>query len=227
MRKIVVFTGAGVSAESNLPTFRGSDGLWEGHRVEDVATPQAWRENRELVLEFYNQRRADCLKAKPNAAHLYFAALAREHEVRIITQNIDDLHERAGSTNVLHLHGEIRKAQSSLDPSLVYPIRGERLDLGDRCELGAQLRPHVVWFGEPVPNMGQAVDLVHDADLLIIVGTSLQVYPAATLAYEVSADCQVAFIDPSAAGHALPDRVIRIPEKATIGVKYLAKMFAE
>lgn len=227
MKKVVVFTGAGISVESGLATFRGSDGLWEGHRVEDVATPEAWRQDRAMVLEFYNQRRRDCLLAEPNSAHYMLAGLENEFDVQIITQNVDDLHERAGSSRVLHLHGEIRKSQSSLDPELVYTISGNRLDLGQRCELGSQLRPHVVWFGEPVPNMLEAMTITRSADVFITIGTSLQVYPAANLMFETRPSCQVVLIDPSADEYELPAFVTRIPLNATVGVEYLAKLLAK
>lgn len=228
MRKnIVVFTGAGISAESGLKTFRGRDGLWEGYRVEDVATPDAWKRNPELVQEFYNIRRKQCIMAEPNAAHHFLAELEKKHDVHIITQNIDDLHERAGSTNVLHLHGEIRKAQSSLDPKLVYEIKGDRIEREDRCTLGSPLRPHVVWFGEPVPNMVPAIELARRADVFIVIGTSLQVYPAANLLYEVKHGCTTILIDPNAEQYTVPANTVLIPEKATIGVGFLHKLLAE
>ncbi len=182
--RIVVLSGAGVSAESGLRTFRsdsatGGGALWEEYRVEDVATPGAWERDPALVLRFYDQRRAQVLAARPNAAHLAIAALERAHHVDVVTQNIDDLHERAGSTRVLHLHGEVLKARSTADPHIVLPIAGPSLRLGDLCPRGAQLRPHIVWFGEPVPLIRDAEELIARADRLIIVGTSLQVYPAA------------------------------------------------
>jgi NAD-dependent deacetylase len=179
-KRIVVLTGAGISAESGLRTFRDSDGLWEGYEVTEVATPRAWRKNPSLVLDFYNMRRRDVAKAEPNAAHLGLAALEADFDVQIITQNIDDLHERAGSTRVLHLHGEIFKMRSEEDATLVYDIREDIL-LGQQAEDGAQLRPHIVWFEEPVPMIEQAVPLVRSADIFIVVGTSLVVYPAAGL----------------------------------------------
>jgi NAD-dependent deacetylase len=179
-KRIVVLTGAGISAESGLKTFRDSDGLWEGFDVTEVATPRAWRKNPSLVLEFYNMRRRDAAKAMPNAAHIGLAALETDFDVHIITQNIDDLHERAGSTRVLHLHGEIFKMRSEHDESLVYDIRDDML-LGQQAEDGGQLRPNIVWFEEPVPMIQQAVPLVRSADIFIVVGTSLAVYPAAGL----------------------------------------------
>ena len=179
-KKIVVLTGAGVSAESGLKTFRDSDGLWEGYDIEDVATPRAWRKNPQLVLDFYNYRRKNVLDAQPNPAHFGLAELEKQFDVHIITQNIDDLHERAGSTKVLHLHGEIFKMKSEANDDLVYEIRGD-MKLGDFAEDGAQLRPNIVWFEEPVPLIEAAVPIVRSADIFIIVGTSLVVYPAAGL----------------------------------------------
>ena len=179
-KKLVILTGAGISAESGLRTFRDSDGLWEGYNIEDVATPRAWRRDPQLVLDFYNFRRQNVLEAKPNAAHFGLAVLEKEFDVTIITQNIDDLHERAGSTRVLHLHGEILKMRSERNEQLIYPVTGD-IRLGDMAEDGAQLRPHIVWFEEPVPMMEQAVPIVNEADLFVVVGTSLVVYPAAGL----------------------------------------------
>lgn len=179
-KKLVVLTGAGISAESGLKTFRDSDGLWEGYDIEDVATPMAWRRNPQLVLDFYNYRRKNVLDAAPNAAHHGLAELENNFDVTIITQNIDDLHERAGSTKVLHLHGEIFKMRSEIDEELVYEIKGD-IKLGDKAEDGAQLRPHIVWFHEAVPMIEVAVPLVHSADIFVVVGTSLVVYPAAGL----------------------------------------------
>jgi NAD-dependent deacetylase len=179
-KKLVVLTGAGISAESGLKTFRDSDGLWEGYDIEDVATPMAWKRNPQLVLEFYNYRRRNVLDAEPNAAHYGLAQLEKDFDVHIITQNIDDLHERAGSTNVLHLHGEIFKMRSEEDESLIYEIKGD-IKLGDKAGDGAQLRPHIVWFHEAVPMMDYAVPVVRNADLFVVVGTSLVVYPAAGL----------------------------------------------
>ncbi len=179
-KKLVVLTGAGVSAESGLKTFRDSDGLWEGYNIEDVATPRAWRRNPQLVLDFYNLRRKNVLEAQPNAAHIGLAELEKSFDVTIITQNIDDLHERAGSTNVLHLHGEILKMRSEKDHGLVYEIKGD-IKLGDMAEDGQQLRPHIVWFEEPVPRIEEAIPIVRNADYFVVVGTSLVVYPAAGL----------------------------------------------
>jgi NAD-dependent deacetylase len=180
MKKLVVLTGAGVSAESGLKTFRDSDGLWEGYDIEEVATPRAWKKNPQLVLDFYNYRRQNVLDAKPNAAHVGLAELEQHFDVHIITQNIDDLHERAGSTKILHLHGEIFKMRSERSEDLVYEIRDD-MKLGDVAEDGAQLRPNIVWFEEPVPLIEDAIPIVRSADLFVIVGTSLVVYPAAGL----------------------------------------------
>lgn len=217
--KIVVLTGAGISAESGLQTFRGSDGLWEGYNVYDVATPEAWNKNPHMVQEFYNMRRKGVLEALPNAAHYALAELAKNHEVQIITQNVDDLHERAGSSNILHLHGEITKAQSTLNADLVYDIKGWELKMGDVCELGAQLRPHIVWFGEPVPMIEPATILVQEADVLVVIGTSLQVYPAAGLVDFVETNTPIVVIDPSTpeVKHAKRN-VTYINQNATVGV---------
>ena len=180
MKKLVVLTGAGISAESGLKTFRDADGLWEGYDINEVATATAWKKNPALVLKFYNERRKSVRDAKPNMAHSVLADLEKIFDVTIITQNIDDLHERAGSTNVLHLHGEILKMRSERNEALVYPIEGD-ISLGDMAEDGAQLRPHIVWFEEPVPLMEDAARITRQADLFLIVGTSLAVYPAAGL----------------------------------------------
>jgi NAD-dependent deacetylase len=194
-RHVVVLTGAGISAESGLGTFRGSGGLWEGVSVQEVATPEAWQRNREKVLRFYNQRRAEIRKAEPNEAHQALRALEEIFRVTIVTQNIDDLHERAGSTNVLHLHGEIMKSRSSRDEHLLYDCAGD-IHVGDQCGKGAQLRPHVVWFGEPVPMMNEAIKVARTADFFIVVGTSLEVYPAASLIEYVPYEIPKFFIDP-------------------------------
>ncbi|MBS1776684.1 MAG: NAD-dependent deacylase [Bacteroidetes bacterium] len=178
--KLVVLSGAGISAESGLKTFRDSDGLWENHRIEDVATPRAWRQNPQLVLDFYNMRRAAVKAAVPNVGHLGLAALESHFDVHIVTQNIDDLHERAGSTKVLHLHGEIFKMRSENNPSLIYPIHSD-IRMGDKAEDGAQLRPHIVWFEEPVPMIEHAIPIMQSASIFVLIGTSLAVYPAAGL----------------------------------------------
>ena len=198
MKRLVVFTGSGISAESGIRTFRGYDGLWENYRIEEVATPQAWESNPELVLEFYNQRRRQVLAAEPNPGHKSLANLEQLFDVYIITQNIDDLHERAGSSRVLHLHGEILKARSTADPSLVYPVKGSELHAGDRCEKGSPLRPHIVWFGEMVPELDRAAELVSTADIVLVVGTSLAVYPAAGLIHYARERAEKILVDPDA-----------------------------
>jgi NAD-dependent deacetylase len=179
-KKLVVLTGAGISAESGLKTFRDDDGLWEGYDIEDVATPRAWKKNPQLVLEFYNYRRIEVAKAQPNAAHIGLAELQNNFDVHIITQNIDDLHERAGSQKVLHLHGEIFKMRCEKYEDLIYEIRGE-IKLGDKSDKGCQLRPHIVWFEEPVPKIEEAIGIARTAEIFVVVGTSLVVYPAAGL----------------------------------------------
>src|SRR5689334_11910109 len=175
-KKLVVLTGAGISAESGLRTFRDSDGLWEGYNIEDVATPRAWKKDPQLVLEFYNMRRKNVADAKPNAAHIGLASLEKDYDVTIITQNIDDLHERAGSSNVMHLHGEIFKMRSEKTPSLISEIRGDIM-MGDCAKDGCQWRPHIVWFEEPVPMIEAAIPVVQSADIFVVIGTSLVVYP--------------------------------------------------
>jgi NAD-dependent deacetylase len=179
-KKLVVLTGAGISAESGLKTFRDSDGLWNGYNIEEVATPRAWKKNKQLVLDFYNMRRRDVINARPNAAHTGLAELEKDFDVHIITQNIDDLHERAGSTKILHLHGEIFKMRSEHNETLIAEIRTDIL-LGDVAKDGAQLRPHIVWFEEPVPLIEEAAMIASDADIFVVIGTSLVVYPAAGL----------------------------------------------
>lgn len=198
MKKLVVLSGAGVSAESGLGTFRDSGGLWENFRIEDVATPEAWRANPALVLEFYNLRRKVNNEATPNKAHMILAELENHFDVHIITQNIDDLHERAGSTKVLHLHGEITKSKSSgpNQEKSYYDISGDNIHLGELCPEGYQLRPHVVWFGEEVPLLNKAAEITAQADVFLVVGTSLNVYPAAGLIHAVSSDCSCYAIDP-------------------------------
>jgi len=198
MKKIVVLTGAGVSAESGLKTFRDHDGLWHNYRVEDVATPEAWERDMDLVLDFYNQRRKNLLEAVPNAAHIALARLEDKYIVNIVTQNVDDLHERGGSSRVMHLHGELKKVRSSVDPSLIYELQGWELKKGDLCEKGSQLRPHIVWFGEPVPLIEEAAELCAEADMMIVIGTSLQVYPAAGLIHYAFAGAPKYYIDPKA-----------------------------
>jgi len=220
MKKIVILTGAGISAESGLKTFRDSDGLWEGYNIEDVATPQAWRRNPKLVQDFYNMRRKSVLEAKPNAAHYALARLEEKYEVIIITQNIDNLHERGGSTHVLHLHGIITRSQSSIKPELTYAIDGWELGMEEVCELGSPLRAHVVWFGEDVPMIGKAAEICADADIFILTGTSLAVYPAAGLINYVPRTSRKYIVDPKIPYVRL-ENVITIEEKATIGIPAL------
>ncbi len=225
-RKLVVLSGAGISAESGLRTFRDKDGLWEEFPIEEVATPYAWTLDPEKVLRFYDRRREQVLAAEPNAAHFAIAALEEHFEVEVITQNIDDLHERAGSTNVLHLHGEIKKARSTADPSLIVPIEGSCLALGALCPKGSQLRPHIVWFGEEVPFLPQAAAQVMKADRLLIVGTSLNVYPAAGLVHYAPASCPVHLVDPADVPIARHG-VVHIKETASVGVPRLAAEWSE
>ena len=221
MKNIVVLTGAGMSAESGLKTFRDADGLWEGHDVMEVASPQGWYSNKKLVLDFYNQRRQQLLDAQPNKAHLSIAALEKNYKVNIITQNVDDLHERAGSTDIVHLHGELRKVRSINREDLVYQWDKD-LHLGDLAEDGNQLRPHIVWFGEAVPLLDKAIEITKEADLLIIIGTSMQVYPAASLIHYITADIPIYFIDPNpnilSTSH---NNLTIISEKASTGMDKL------
>ncbi|NVK49310.1 MAG: NAD-dependent deacylase [Cyclobacteriaceae bacterium] len=221
MKNLVVLTGAGISAESGIKTFRDSGGLWEGHDVMEVATPQAWHRNKELVLEFYNQRRKQERECQPNLAHQILAELETFFSVHVITQNVDSLHERAGSSQVLHLHGEINKAQSTLDPKLIYELDHWELKLGDKCEKGSQLRPHVVWFGEAVPNMIPAIKIAQKADIFLVVGTSLQVYPAADLVSYIPENTPVFLVDPNLPTHRLPQNATFINQVATEGMKIL------
>ncbi|MDZ4846922.1 MAG: NAD-dependent deacylase [Chitinophagales bacterium] len=220
--RIVVLTGAGISAESGIQTFRGAGGLWEGHDIYEVASPQGYAKNPKLVLDFYNARRKNLLSVKPNAGHFALADLEKHFDVHIITQNVDDLHERAGSTKVLHLHGELFKAQSTKLPELVYEWEKD-LNLGDKCELGSQLRPFIVWFGEQVPKMDEAIAIAAKADIFLVVGTSLVVYPAAGLLNYVKYEVPKYIIDPE-----IPE-VYNVPNvefmqaTATQGVPTLAK----
>ena len=219
----MVLSGAGISAESGLRTFRDSGGLWEGYDVNEVATPAAWHRNPELVLRFYNERRKAARAAQPNVAHLGLVELEKEYDVTIVTQNVDDLHERAGSSRVLHLHGELKKARSTADESLVYELESDELNLGDRCELGFQLRPHIVWFGEAVPLMEEAAELVADTDILLVIGTSLQVYPAAGLIEYARPGIEKYMIDPSTEPPRGDKSWRAIQEKATAGVPLLLR----
>ena len=223
MKRITILTGAGISAESGLKTFRDGDGLWNTYRMEELATPEAWESDPVLVMEFYNWRRKQLYEVQPNPAHFALAKLENHFDVQIITQNVDDLHERAGSTKVLHLHGELKKVRSTVDPDLVYELKGWELKIGDLCEKGSQLRPHIVWFGEEVPNIALASEMVREADIFIVVGTSLKVYPAAGLLYHVPSGFPKYLVDPSAEPemHVQDLKIIR--EKASNGVPDLVE----
>lgn len=221
--RLVVFTGAGISAESGIKTFRDSGGLWEEYNINEVATPQAWEKNKELVLDFYNKRRKQVLESEPNEAHFALVELEKKFDVYIITQNIDDLHERAGSKKVIHLHGEIIKSRSTKDPSLIYKIKGSEIKLGEKCEKGSQLRPHIVWFGEMVPMMDAANLIAEKADLFVVVGTSMLVYPAAGLIDYTPEDIPKYVIDPSDVKINGIRNLTIIKEKASVGLSKLAK----
>jgi NAD-dependent deacetylase len=223
MKKLVVLTGAGMSSESGIRTFRDSGGLWEEYDVTEVATPGAWQRNRDLVLRFYNERRRQLADCKPNAGHTGLAELERHFDVQIITQNIDDLHERAGSKKILHLHGELTKARSIADPSLIYDIGYGDINSGDKCEKGSQLRPHIVWFGEEVPMMDMAVRLAAEADIFVVIGSSLNVYPAAGLINYAPQGADLWLIDPNDVAVPLYRKVEVIKEKAGRGVEILTE----
>lgn len=224
MKKIVVLTGAGISAESGIQTFRDADGLWEGHDVMEVASPQGWAANQELVLDFYNQRRKQALTAKPNQGHLGLADLEKDFDVTIVTQNVDNLHEKAGSTQVLHLHGKLFQSRSTADESLVYDMQGWELNSGDLCEKGSQLRPNIVWFGEMVPMMDLAIQKAQSADIFLIVGTSLAVYPAAGLMHHTRPNIPKYIIDPNMPDVAQTSNLFLFEEKGSTGVSKVASM---
>ena len=227
MKRIIVLTGAGISAESGLKTFRGSNGLWEGHDVTEVASPQGFAKNPDLVLRFYNERRLQALQAQPNAGHLGLVELEKHFEVHIITQNIDDLHERAGSSNVLHLHGEIRKVRSTTDPSYIIETDGD-IHVGDLAPDGGQLRPHIVWFGEQVPMIVPAAQLMSMADIAVVVGTSLVVYPAAGLLDYAPSGTPIFVVDPHKPQISHLPNVEYIAEPASSGIPLLTeKLFQE
>jgi len=223
MKNIIILTGAGISAESGIKTFRGSDGLWENHKVTDVATPEAWQRDPELVLRFYNQRRKQIRQAQPNKAHHALVDLEKGFNVNIITQNIDDLHERAGSTNVMHLHGEINQSRSSIDESLIYDVRDVEMKMGELCELNSQLRPNIVWFGEAVPMIEQAIPLMDKADIIIVIGTSLQVYPAAGLLDFAQPNTKVYNIDPNSTMDSTDNNLTIIKQNAGIAAPQLVQ----
>jgi NAD-dependent deacetylase len=219
-KKLVVLSGAGVSQESGLKTFRDMDGLWENYVVEDVASIDGWHRNRELVMEFYNQRRKQLLEVTPNAGHYGIAELEKWFDVTVITQNVDDLHECAGSSKIIHLHGELKKVRSTIDSDLIYTLDGWELKMGDRCEKGSQLRPHIVWFGEPVPAIYDAIPIVENADIIVVIGTSLAVYPAAGLVHYAKSEAPVFVVDPNRPETAIKN-VVYIDEKASVGVEIL------
>ncbi|RZK54434.1 MAG: NAD-dependent deacylase [Pedobacter sp.] len=220
-KRLVVLTGAGISAESGLKTFRGSDGLWEGYNIMDVATPEAWAKNPALVQQFYNERRIQVLQAEPNEAHRQLVALEEYFDVQIITQNIDDLHERAGSTQITHLHGVITYAQSDQDSNLIYPLKNDRIEMGQFCELGSQLRPHVVWFGEAVPKIENAAVICEQADVFMVIGTSLAVYPAAGLIDFVPTGVKKYIVDPVIPPVRNYKNLIRVEASAIIGLQQI------
>lgn len=222
MKNLVVLSGAGISAESGIKTFREMGGLWEKYDVMEVASPQAWEKNPELVLRFYNERRKKLFEAKPNNGHEDIALLEKYFNVQVITQNVDDLHERAGSTNVLHLHGELKKVRSTIDPNLIYEMDQWELKMSDKCEKGSQLRPHIVWFGEAVPEIQQAIEITSRTDILVVVGTSLNVYPAAGLINYAPANIPIFLIDPNEVQ--TNTHVTFIQEKASVGVKKLTEI---
>lgn len=219
MKSLVVLTGAGISAESGIPTFRDSNGLWEGYRVEDVASPEGWERNPAVVLDFYNQRRKKALEVKPNRGHEILAELESHFDVTIITQNVDDLHERAGSSKVIHLHGSLFESRSTKDESLVFPIKGWELNMGDCCPLGSQLRPNIVWFGEMVPMMEVAALHARKADVFLVVGTSLVVYPAAGLINYVPFDVMKYVVDPKVPDIGSMPLLKMIQDKASTGME--------
>lgn len=223
-KKLVVFSGAGVSAESGIPTFRDADGLWENHKLEDVATPDGWKKDKELVLNFYNLMRSKLKTFEPNQAHKIIAELEEHFDVTVVTQNIDDLHERGGSTNVIHLHGELLKSRSTVDPNLKYECAGN-INVGDKCEKGSQLRPDIVWFHENVYHLDKAAELVEACDILLVVGTSLNVWPAAGLLYVVGEDTEIYCIDPKPVTDI--DKVVHIKKKAVDGMEKFKKIILE
>ncbi|PJJ64572.1 SIR2 family NAD-dependent protein deacylase [Chryseobacterium geocarposphaerae] len=220
MKKLTILTGAGISAESGIKTFRDGDGLWENHSITDVASPEGWRKDRALVLEFYNQRRRQLHEVEPNDAHRLLAELEKHFDVQIITQNIDDLHERAGSTNIIHLHGELFKSCSCNNKYLIYEQKSD-INIGDKAEDGAQLRPFIVWFGEDVPLMREASKKAKEADIFLVIGTSLQVYPAAGLLHDIKDDCLLTVINPNETGFGYGQRAVVMKETATQGMKLL------
>lgn len=228
-KNLIVFSGAGMSAESGISTFRDSGGLWEQFNIEDVATPEAWKKNPDLVTDFYNQRRKQVIDVEPNVAHKLIAAMENDFSVQVITQNIDDLHERAGSTNILHLHGNIRLAKSSgpKQEEKYYQIEGWELTANDKCFEGFRLRPHVVWFGEEVPALNDAAKIIQEADILIVIGTSLQVYPAASLVHLAPGYCKCYVIDPNVDEFDIPSNFVKLKAKASDGLRELTNRIVD
>lgn len=224
MKKLVVLSGAGMSSESGIRTFRDMGGLWKQYDVMEVASPDAWKKNPALVHQFYNERRKQLFDCIPNKAHLLVAKLEEHYEVKIVTQNVDDLHERAGSSNVLHLHGELKKARSTTDPELIYELDHWELTVSDTCEKGSPLRPHIVWFGENVPAIGEAAAIVSEADVFLIIGTSLNVYPAAGLIDYIQDKTPVYVIDPNQPAMQSNKNITFIREKATVGMEKLFEL---
>lgn len=220
MKKLTILSGAGISAESGIKTFRDGDGLWENHNITDVASPEGWKKDRALVLEFYNQRRRQLHEVEPNEAHQLLAELEKYFDVQIITQNIDDLHERAGSTKILHIHGELFKSCSCNNKRLIYEQKDD-INIGDKAGDGAQLRPFIVWFGEDVPLYHDAREMVKDSDILLVIGTSLRVYPASVLIDEIKDDCLLIVINPNETGFGYGERAVVMKETATQGMKLL------
>ena len=226
MKNLVVLSGAGISAESGIKTFREMGGLWEEYDVMEVASPHAWENNQELVMRFYNERRKKLLEASPNEGHKGLVELEKHFNVQIITQNVDDLHERAGSKNILHLHGELKKSRSTIDPNLIYEISGWELKTGDKCEKGSQLRPHIVWFGEAVPAIAKAAGICEKADIFVVVGTSLNVYPAAGLIDYAPKGIPIFLIDPNDV-ETKNSEITFVKEKAGTGVQKLIGILKE
>lgn len=223
MKKLVILTGAGISAESGISTFRDSGGLWEGHDMMEVASPEGWKKNPALVLDFYNQRRKQAILAQPNKAHLELARLEKQFDVTIITQNVDNLHERAGSSNILHLHGELFKSQSTLDPRLVYEMTGWEINIGDKCGKGSQLRPFIVWFGENVPMIETAIEATSKADIFAVIGTSLAVYPAAGLIAYSPKNAPKYIIDVKIPEISDFEMLHKIEAPASVGIKIMSE----
>ena len=223
-KKLVILSGAGMSAESGIPTFRDMGGIWEKYDIAEVASPQAWARNPQLVLDFYNQRRKKLLESLPNKGHRIIFELEKDFDVTIVTQNVDDLHERAGSSNILHLHGELRKVRSTKHPELIYELPGWELKLGDFCEKGAQLRPHIVWFGETVDKIYDAQKIVKTADILVVVGTSLNVYPAAGLVDFAPKNTKIYVVDPTKPTLISGNKTIFITEPASVGLEKLKEL---